>query len=87
MPDRRPAAWSVDVNDPVEQQQFGDQLQSFIKNLDARLSQVYYLRDIQEIENPEICNLLSVTPTNLRVLLHRARKLLRRCLEIHWISA
>ena len=86
-PQRRPAAWSVDPNDPVEQQQFWDHLQRCLEGLDKRLAQVYALRDIQEIEYQEVGNVLAVTPTNLRVMLHRARKLLRRCLESHWIGA
>jgi len=86
-PDRRPSAWSINSKDPVERQQFWDHLQNCLGGLDERLAKVYNLRDIQEIEYGEICNLLSVKPTNLRVLLHRARKLLRRCLEIHWIKS
>ena len=87
LPQRRPAAWSVDPNDPVEQQQFWDHLQRCLEALDKRLARVYSLRDIQEIDYEEVCNVLAVTPTNLRVMLHRARKLLRRCLETGWIGA
>ena len=85
-PRQRPAAWSVDPNDPVEQQQFWDHLQRCLEGLEARLARVYTLRDIQEIEYQEVCNVLAVTSTNLRVMLHRARKLLRRCLETHWMD-
>jgi len=86
-PKQRPANWSVDTNDPVEQQQFWDYLQRCLKDLDKRLARVYTLRDIHEIEYKEVCNVLAVTPTNLRVMLHRARKLLRRCLETNWIGS
>jgi len=85
-PQRRPAAWSVDPKDPVERQQFWDHLQRCLEGLEARLARVYTLREIHEIEYQEVCNVLAVTPTNLRVMLHRARKLLRRCLESHWVG-
>lgn len=85
-PNRRPAAWSVDPNDPVELKQFWEHLQRCLDGLDQRLAKVYTLRDIQEIEYNEVCNVLAVTPTNLRVMLHRARKLLRRCLETNWMG-
>ena len=85
-PQRRPAAWSVDPNDPVEQQQFWENLQRCLEGLDITLAKVYTLREIQEIEYREVCNVLAVTPTNLRVMLHRARRLLRRCLETQWIG-
>lgn len=84
---RRPLAWSVDPNDPVEQQQFWEQLQRCLDDLDDRLVRVYTLREIMDIDYQEVCNVLAVTPTNLRVMLHRARKLLRRCLEIHWLDS
>lgn len=83
---RRPAAWSVDTKDPVEQQQFWEHLQRCLGTLDARLAEVYRLREVQAVEYREVCNVLSVTPTNLRVMLHRARKRLRSCLEINWVG-
>jgi len=86
-PSQRPAAWSVDPNDPVEQRQFWNHLQYCLEGLDDKLVRVYTLRDMMEIEYKEVCNVLSVTPTNLRVMLHRARKLLRRCLEKQWIGS
>ena len=85
-PRRRPVAWSVDPNDPAERHEFWDHLKRCLEGLDARLAKVYTLRDMEEIEYQEVCNVLSVTPTNLRVMLHRARKLLRRCLETNWIG-
>ena len=86
-PQQRPLAWSIDSKDPVEKQQFWDHLQCCLEDLDTRLALVYNLRDIQEIKYEEVCNVLSVTPTNLRVMLHRARKFIRRCLESRWIDA
>ncbi|MCK5127238.1 MAG: sigma-70 family RNA polymerase sigma factor [candidate division Zixibacteria bacterium] len=85
-PQRRPAAWSVDPNDPIEQKQFWDHLHRCLEGLDKRLAKVYSLREIEEVDYKEVCNVLAVTPTNLRVMLHRARKLLRRCLETEWIE-
>lgn len=86
-PKRRPKAWSIDSKDPVERQQFWKHLLDCLDSIDQRLAVVYSLRDIQEEEYEEVCNVLSVTPTNLRVMLHRARKLLRRCLEANWIGS
>jgi RNA polymerase sigma-70 factor (ECF subfamily) len=42
---------------------------------------VLTLRDVEGLEADEICNLLSITLTNQRVLLHRARARLREALE------
>lgn len=44
----------------------------------------FFLKEI-EGEAPEaICNVLGVSATNLRVMLHRARLKLRECLELNW---
>jgi RNA polymerase sigma-70 factor (ECF subfamily) len=44
---------------------------------------VLVLRDEDGLETEEICNLLDLTVTNQRVLLHRARTRVRRALEEH----
>ncbi len=42
---------------------------------------VVTLRDIEGLESAEVCNILDITETNQRVLLHRARARLRAALE------
>lgn len=44
----------------------------------------FYLREMEGLSSEEICNALSVSNTNLRVLLFRARLRLRECLEKIW---
>ncbi|WP_242336675.1 MULTISPECIES: RNA polymerase sigma factor [unclassified Anaeromyxobacter] len=44
---------------------------------------VLVLRDEDGLETKEICNLLDLTVTNQRVLLHRARTRVRQALEAH----
>jgi RNA polymerase sigma-70 factor (ECF subfamily) len=47
---------------------------------------VLVLRDEDGLETEEICNLLELTVTNQRVLLHRARTRVRQALEAHMRS-
>jgi RNA polymerase sigma-70 factor (ECF subfamily) len=49
--------------------------------------EVITLRDIEGWTSVEVCNALSVSETNQRVLLHRARAKVRRALEAHFESA
>ncbi len=56
-------------------------IEAAIAELPAAQRAVITLRDMEELETEEICNLLDITVTNQRVLLHRARARVRRALE------
>lgn len=86
-PTRRPAEWMIDSNDPLEQKEFWYHLNSCIEGLDKRLAIVFVLRELEELDFKNICNTLAISHTNLRVMLYRARKRLRLCLEKNWIEA
>ena len=83
---RRPKAWQVDTGDRAEQQEFWEYLNRCLDSLDHKFSLVFVLREIEEMATEDICNVLGVTPTNLRVILYRARKQLRACLETRWLE-
>ena len=46
----------------------------------------FVLREIEDLDTPEISKILEVTRTNLGVLLHRVRNRLRECLEAKGIE-
>ncbi|MEO5925816.1 MAG: sigma-70 family RNA polymerase sigma factor [Bryobacteraceae bacterium] len=46
----------------------------------------FVLREVESMDTTEICEVLEVTPTNFGVLIHRARNLLRHCLETKGIG-
>jgi len=52
-----------------------------IERLPATQRQVMTLRDIEGASSEEVCNILEISETNQRVLLHRARTKVRRELE------
>lgn len=52
-----------------------------IAGLPESQRQVVLLRDVEDIGPEEICNILGVSDTNLRVLLHRGRARVRRILD------
>ena len=58
-----------------------DWLQDAISSLPANQRAVISLRDIEGVEAPEVCNILGISETNQRVLLHRARTKVRAALE------
>jgi RNA polymerase sigma-70 factor, ECF subfamily len=62
-----------------------DLLQAEIERLPAAQRAVLTLRDIEGIPSGEVCNVLAISETNQRVLLHRARTRVRAALERHVI--
>jgi RNA polymerase sigma-70 factor (ECF subfamily) len=46
--------------------------------------EVLVLRDLEGVAAAETCNILGLTDTNQRVLLHRARSAVRNALERHF---
>jgi RNA polymerase sigma-70 factor (ECF subfamily) len=85
--------WKLDDNSPaewanpgiaLEQSRFWEVMSRCLGGLPARTARAFTLREIDGEETDAICKTLEITPTNLWVMLHRARMHLRRCLELHW---
>jgi RNA polymerase sigma-70 factor (ECF subfamily) len=56
-------------------------LAAAIESLPPVQRQVITFRDVEGIDSREVCNVLGITETNQRVLLHRARAKVRNALE------
>lgn len=80
-----PAEWG-DPQALVGQTQFIQVLDACVEKLPNQLGRVFLMREWLELDTDEICKELSVTPTNLWVMLHRARLRLRECLQINWFG-
>ena len=81
-----PEEWGGDPADLFRKKEFLAQVTKCVSGLTPRLAHAFTLRDIDGMESREICKVLGVSETNLWVILHRARMLMRRCLEIHWFG-
>jgi RNA polymerase sigma-70 factor, ECF subfamily len=56
-----------------------------INHLPATQREVLVLRDVEGLSAIDVCNVLGLTDTNQRVLLHRARSRVRLAIERHFI--
>ena len=80
-----PRAWT-DPDASLEQKDFFAVLEDCLAKLPAKTSQAFMMREHLGLETTDICKELSVTPTHVWVLLHRARLALRLCLEMNWFG-
>jgi RNA polymerase sigma-70 factor (ECF subfamily) len=82
-----PAEWGGNPADLYRQGEFLDRFRMCLSELSPKHATAFTLREIEGLGTEEICKVLDVSETNLWVILHRARALLRRCLETRWFGA
>lgn len=80
-----PAEWG-NPEQALQQQQFLNVLDLCLERLPPNTARVFIMREVLELETDEICKDLSITSTNLWVILYRARMALRQCLEQNWFA-
>jgi RNA polymerase sigma-70 factor (ECF subfamily) len=76
-----PPRWSPSPDDLLERRRVREEIVAAIEELPDGQRAVITLRDIEEWSSEEVCNVLGISETNQRVLLHRARSRLRMALE------
>ena len=67
--------------DSLERSEFWEALQRCLAKLPQRQADVFSLRTIDDQSSAEICKDIDISPSNLWVLLHRARLGLAKCLS------
>ena len=80
-----PATWG-NPEKSLEDRKFWEIFELCSQLMPARTARAFMLREVMELTTEEICKELAITPTNLWVMLHRARLSLRECLEIKWFG-
>lgn len=78
--------WESRPDEVLEQKEFQDVLTGCIEKLPKKSGAVFCLREMEDQSTDEICKVLAVSPTNLWVLLHRARLRLQECLDRNWFN-
>lgn len=79
----RPRRWDDLPESRLIAQETLDVIHSAIQSLSPNQRDVMTLRDLEHWPAEEVCNVLGLTETNQRVLLHRARSRVRRALEVY----
>jgi RNA polymerase sigma-70 factor (ECF subfamily) len=79
-----PVAWDEAPEDRLLSRETLAAVQHAIDDLPPNQRTVITLRDVQGWTSEEVCNVLEITETNQRVLLHRARSKVRGALETYF---
>ncbi len=78
-----PNTWTDDTPERVlDRAEAVKEIQRTLAQMPAMQRAVLTLRDVQGLESVDVCNVLELTESNQRVLLHRARSRVRRALEL-----
>ena len=83
----RQSSWATDPARTFVNREFWAVFDDCVAKLPANLADTFYLRELEELGSDELCKILGITASNLWVQLHRARALLRHCLETNWFTA
>ncbi|MDY0781265.1 sigma-70 family RNA polymerase sigma factor [Tenacibaculum sp. IB213877] len=84
--ERVPQSWDAEAEKDIENDELKAQIDKCIDKLPEKHAMVFRMKTIQEFETEDICKELGITPSNLWVIIHRARTQLRECLEQNWFN-
>jgi RNA polymerase sigma-70 factor (ECF subfamily) len=81
-----PAAWVGEPSREIETREFWDVFGRCLSGLPQGLADAFFLRELDGLGADEVQEALGITPASLWKRLHRARALLRKCLESGWFG-
>jgi RNA polymerase sigma-70 factor (ECF subfamily) len=76
-----PQHWVEDSDERLLAQALSEPIETALGELPARQREVVLLRDVDGLSGQEVCEVLEISESNQRVLLHRGRSRLRQALE------
>ncbi len=79
-----PGKWGAAADKSINEKEFEDVLQACIKKMPEKLMVVFLAKFIEEDTSENICKELGISPSNYWVIIHRAKVLVRSCLEKNW---
>ena len=72
------------AEDTMENEELGMAILDCLGQLSEKQAAIFKMKTIEGIDTEEICNEYNISPSNLWVIIHRARTSLAKCLEENW---
>ncbi|MCF8719839.1 sigma-70 family RNA polymerase sigma factor [Nitrospina gracilis] len=79
-----PRNWEINPEKAVENTQLMEALNQCMDGLSGKFRDIFVMKEIEGMSSEDICKEMGIKPTNLWVILHRARNQLKKCLETHY---
>lgn len=74
------------AEDTLVNSELGDAIYECLEKLPEKQADVFKMKTILGYETETICKELDITPSNLWVIIHRARTALAECMEKNWFN-
>jgi len=78
--------FSLQENDALENEELGLAIQDCIDKLPEKQHLAFTMKTVRGLSTEDICNELNINPSNLWVMIHRARTALMGCLNENWFK-
>lgn len=82
----KPSAWEEMPQKKLEQGEFMEVLKQCLLKIPEKQGDTFKMREFDGHDREEICKVLGFSSTNYWVVMHRARLMIRRCLERNWFA-
>ncbi len=76
-----PKKWQIDPLHAAENEELVLALAKCMEGLSEKFRHIFVMEEVEGIKSEDICKEMAIQPTNLWVILHRARNQLKKCLE------
>lgn len=84
LPDSAPGFWETSADGSLNQREFTSILEACISKMPPRFIPVFVAKYLDDEGAEKICKDYDLTSSNYWVILHRAKVLMRSCLEKNW---
>jgi RNA polymerase sigma-70 factor (ECF subfamily) len=81
-----PLSWGGEPSALMETKEFWEVFGACMSKLPHGIADAFFLRELDGLSADQVQQALGITPANFWKRLHRARFLLRQCLEVSWFS-
>ncbi len=83
---KQPSGWFPRHEKLLKDHGFCKVFRKCLEKLPQATRDAFILKDMENVNDQTICEILNITPLNLEVMLHRARLQIRQGLEINWFE-